>query len=45
MSTTSSPSKGNFTGSKLQIERILHYLQNELEKKKENRTGEALSYL
>ena len=37
--TTVSPARSNFTGSKLQIERILNYLQNELEKKEQNRTG------
>ena len=39
MSTSGSLYKANFTGSKLQIERILNYLQNELDEREENSTG------
>ena len=43
MSTNSSQG-GSFNGSRLQIERILQYLQNELEKKEQNKTGEKYKY-
>ena len=44
MSTNSSQGEG-FNGSKQQIEKILHYLQNELEKKEQKSTGEVFPYI
>ena len=41
MSTNSSQGE-SFNGSKQQIEKILHYLQNEMKKKELNNTGQII---
>ena len=41
MSTNSSQEE-SFNGSRQQIEKILHYLQNEIKKKELNNTGEII---